>query len=113
MQKFSIDDFQDQKGWFVGNFNGAKLKEDFEVAIKKYKALEINPMHYHKLSKEINIIVSGVAIFKLSKGEVMARANDVIIIEENEASEFVPIEDTLLVVIKNKSVEWDKYEGKP
>ncbi len=48
------------KGWFVGNFEPTVIKtNDVEVAVKKYKAGDYEPAHYHKIATEVTVIVSG------------------------------------------------------
>ena len=48
------------KGWVVGNFEPSLLKtDDFEVAVKYYKAGDYEEKHYHKVATEITIISEG------------------------------------------------------
>ena len=48
------------KGWVVGNFEPSLLKtDDFEVAVKYYKAGDYEEKHYHKVATEITIIAEG------------------------------------------------------
>ena len=97
------------KGWFVGNFEPAVLKtEQFEVAIKKYKANEREKAHYHKVAKEITVIVSG----KVVMNGVEYSENDIILLDENDATDFYAVTDVITVVVKMPSAINDKYEVK-
>jgi mannose-6-phosphate isomerase-like protein (cupin superfamily) len=105
MKHFNIKNFD--RGWIIGNFDNSVLKtEDFELGIKNYKSGEFNPNHLHKLSKEINFIISGIVKFN----EEYFSAGDVVVVEENECSFFECIEDCCIVVARNKSISTDKYE---
>lgn len=105
MRHFNIKNFD--RGWIIGNFDNSVLKtEEFELGIKNYKSGEFNPNHLHKLSKEINFIVSGIVKFN----EEYFGAGDVVVVEENECSFFECIEDCCIVVARNKSISTDKYE---
>ena len=63
------------KGWFIGNFEPTLLHtNDFEVAVKEYKKGSYEPVHYHKLSREITVIVVGMVRMngqKFSKGDII------------------------------------------
>lgn len=94
------------KGWFIGNFEPSLLRsENFEVAVKHYKAGEREETHHHRVATEITVIVSGDV-------EMMGRrwaAGDIVLIEPGEATSFVAITDTVTVVVKTPSVLGDKY----
>lgn len=93
------------RGWFIGNFEPTLYKADFEVAVKKYKAGEKENKHYHKLSKEFTVIVSGV----VSMNDCTYKENDIIQIDEYDETDFICIEDAVTVVVKTKSIVGDKY----
>jgi anti-sigma factor ChrR (cupin superfamily) len=105
MQVFELTDFKG--GWFIGDFVPTLFpKTDFEVAIKYYKAGESEKLHYHKIATEVTVIVDGMA----SMNGKLYRKGNVIVIEKEEATDFVPLVDTITCVIKMPSVKGDKYE---
>lgn len=94
------------KGWFVGNFNPTLIEtNDFEVAVKEYKAGDYEQKHYHKVATEITVICSG----KVEMNGIEYSAGDVITIEPNESTDFKVIEDTITTVVKVPCVKDDKY----
>ena len=49
------------KGWFIGNFKPTLFKTtNFEIAIKRYKKGDYEKPHYHKISTEYTIIITGI-----------------------------------------------------
>ena len=104
MKSFKLNEMT--KGWFVGDFSPVALKTtESEVAIKQYKAGEIELEHVHKVATEVTVIVSGrVRMFKQEWG-----AGDIIVIDPNESTAFEALEDTITVVVKTPSVAGDKY----
>jgi quercetin dioxygenase-like cupin family protein len=94
------------KGWFVGNFTPTVLSTgDVEVAVKKYKAGEYESAHYHKIATEITVITDG---------EVRMNGNtfisgDIIVIEPNQATDFLAITDVTTTVVKYPGANDDKY----
>lgn len=93
-------------GWFVSGFPDVIHKENFEVAIKKYKAGDKEKSHFHKKSTEITVIISG----KVLMNSLTYEQDDIIIIEPGESTDFLALEDTISVVVKNKYIEGgDKY----
>lgn len=94
------------KGWVIGNFEPSLLKtNDFEVAVKHYKAGDYEEKHYHKVATEITIIAEGSV--KMN-GELYSKGS-VITIEPGEATDFKVLHDTITTVIKFPCVEGDKY----
>jgi quercetin dioxygenase-like cupin family protein len=93
-------------GWFAGNFNPTLFKSDeFEAGVKYYKAGEYDKKHYHKIATEITVIISGSAMMGGNK----VVAGDIITIPPGEASDFRPLEDTAIAVVKIPCVKGDKY----
>jgi quercetin dioxygenase-like cupin family protein len=94
------------KGWVIGNFNPTLFETDeFEVAVKTYKAGDYEETHFHSIATEWTIIC---------KGRVEMNGNqfvegDVITIQPGEATDFKVIEDTITTVVKIPSVKGDKY----
>ncbi len=97
-----------KKGWFVSGFKDAIYNANFEVALKKYKAGDYETRHYHKLSDEITLIVSG----KVEMNGKLYETDDILIIGKNEATDFKVLEDTITCVVKpNFTIDSDKYES--
>jgi hypothetical protein len=94
------------KGWFVGAFEPSALWSDAcEVAVKRHNAGYIDEDHYHEISTEATVVVSGQA-------RMMGRdcgAGDIIVVEPGETSNFLAVTDVILVVVKIPSVVGDKY----
>lgn len=94
------------KGWFIGNFEPSLLQTDnFEIAIKRYSSGDYEEQHFHKVSTEYTIIVNGV----VKMDGVHYVADDIIIINPNESTDFECIKDAVTVVVKVPSSKNDKY----
>jgi quercetin dioxygenase-like cupin family protein len=94
------------KGWFVGNFKpSALLTQEVEVAVKKYKAGEYEPAHYHKIATEITVITDG----EVRMNGVNYSSGDIILIEPNQATDFLAITDVITTVVKFPGAKSDKY----
>jgi len=94
------------KGWIIGNFEPSLYKtDDFEVAVKKYKAGDKDEKHYHKVATEITVIVSGMVLMN----GIIYNSGDIITIEPNEATDFEALSDVVTTVIKVPCVKDDKY----
>ena len=105
MQKSRIEDFKG--GWFVGNFfPTAHQSEEFEVCFKKHEKGESWPTHYHKRSREINLLVRG----KMMIQDQVLEEGDVFIFEPYEIANPVFLEDCEVLIVKTPSVPGDKYE---
>jgi len=103
MKKYNLKDMTN--GWFIGNFSPSLYKADYEVAIKKYKKGDREQRHYHKISKEFTVILSG----KVEMNGKIYVDDDIIFIDQNESTDFICIEDTVTVVVKTSSEKNDKY----
>jgi hypothetical protein len=103
-KKININDFIG--GWFIGNFTPSLLQTSaFEVAIKKYKKGDYEKTHLHKIAKEFTVIVTGV----VKMNNVIYNEGEIVIINENVATDFEAITDTITLVVKTPSVTNDKY----
>lgn len=92
-------------GWFVGDFSPSVLRtSDFEVAIKYYKAGDSEAKHVHHKALEITVVASG-AICMSGKRYI---SGEIVVISPGEATDFLAIEDSITVVVKNPSVRGDK-----
>ncbi len=104
MERFKLSDMIG--GWFVGNFAPHVLhSEAFEVAVKYYVAGHKEPVHYHKISREITLIAHG----KVRVNDLVLASGDIVLINPNETCEFEALEDTTTVVVKTPSSKDDKY----
>lgn len=103
-----ISDLKDyHRGWFIGNFEPSVLKtSDFEIGILTHKKDEFWPKHVHKISTEINLLISGL----ISINGTIISPGQIFVIDKNEPSKAVFLEDCKVLVIKIPSVPGDKYE---
>jgi quercetin dioxygenase-like cupin family protein len=94
------------KGWFIGNFEPTLFKTDeFEVAVKDYKAGEKEESHYHKIATEYTVIAFG----KVRMNGIEYNKGDIIIMEPEESTDFEALEDCSTVVVKVPCSKNDKY----
>jgi len=93
-------------GWFVGDFEPAAHKTDaFEVSIKLHPQGEKWDIHYHKVAREINAIISG----EMTIQNTLLVAGDIFVLEPGEIADPVFHKDCTIVCIKTPSVKGDKY----
>ncbi len=93
-------------GWFVGNFNPSVLQsKEFEVAVKRYQAGDCEERHCHKLATEITLIISG----EVRMNDVTYQADDIVILEPGDWTDFTALTDAVNVVVKTPSLTDDKY----
>ena len=94
------------KGWFIGDFEPSlNSTSNVEVAVKKYKKGDYEKKHYHKLSTEYTVIISGLAELnneRFSEGTIIE-------ISPNESADFKALQDTITVVVKIPGTKNDKY----
>jgi mannose-6-phosphate isomerase-like protein (cupin superfamily) len=94
------------KGWFIGNFEPTLFNTDaVEVAVKKYQAGAVEAAHYHKVSTEFTVIVSGEVRMK----QQFFASGDIVRIEPGEITDFAALTDTVTVVVKIPASQNDKY----
>ena len=106
MKVFKLTDMV--KGWFVGNFEPSVIKTSLvEVAVKKYKKGEFEPIHYHKVATEITVIVSGEVVMN---GQVY-KEGQFLYIEPNLSTDFLALTDVVTTVVKLPGAVGDKYLG--
>lgn len=104
MKVFNLRDMV--KGWFVGHFQPTVLlTKDVEVAVKKYKAGEYEVAHYHKIATEITVITDG----EVRMNGVSYSSGDIILIEPNQATDFLAVTDVTTTVVKYPGANDDKY----
>jgi predicted GH43/DUF377 family glycosyl hydrolase len=94
------------KGWIVGNFNPTIIStNDVEIGLKRYKAGDYEASHFHKIATEITVIVSG----EVEMNGIKYVADDIIIIEPNDKTDFKCITDVVTMVVKYPGANNDKY----
>lgn len=95
-----------KNGWFIGNFLPTVLRtKNFEVAIKEYKSGQEEDWHYHKIAKEITVVITGKIEMcgkKFSKG-------DIIVLNPGEGTSFKALSDSIAMAVKIPSVANDKF----
>jgi len=93
-------------GWFIGNFDPSAYKTgDFEVCYKSHMAGEKWPVHYHRESDEINLLLKGRMIVQ---GREL-RQGDIFLIKKYEVADPIFIEDCEVLIVKTPSRPGDKY----
>jgi mannose-6-phosphate isomerase-like protein (cupin superfamily) len=104
MQKTELKDFIG--GWFIGDFVPSLLpNSDFEVAVKYYKAGDIEASHVHKIAKEFTVIVEG----EVKMNSQIYKSGDIVQVEPGEYTDFGALTKTITIVVKTPSVKNDKY----
>ena len=95
------------KGWFIGPFEPSLLKTNqFECAVKRYKAGDREPRHVHMIATEFTVIAEGVVRMN---GTIFGR-DSIIEMPPGRASDFEVLEDAITFVVKVPAVLGDKYE---
>jgi hypothetical protein len=98
------------RGWFVGDFTPTALvTQAVEVAVKSYAAGDKEERHYHKVATETTLILTGRV--RMNGTEYLA--NEILVIEPMESTDFEALEDTTTVVVKVPGAPKDKYLGRP
>ena len=94
------------RGWIIGNFTPSLIKtKQFEVGILSHTKGEDWPEHYHQVATEYNILIDG----SMTVNGVALNKGDVFVIEKNEISKPIFLEDCTVLVVKIPSVIGDKY----
>lgn len=94
------------KGWFVGNFEPSLCKTNaVEVSYKKYKKGDFEDEHYHKIATEYTLVTKG----RVKMFDKIWNEGDIVIVEPNDATAFVALEDAETVVVKIPGANNDKY----
>lgn len=94
------------RGWIIGQFDPSLLKtNEFEFGIKKYKKYDYEKKHHHKIATEYTFVISG----KIIMNSVEYGPDAIIIIEPDESTDFLALEDTVTCCIKYPGASNDKY----
>lgn len=98
------------KGWFLGPFMPTlNSGNEFECAVKKYRAGDNEAKHFHAVATEYTVIATG----QVRMNGVEYGPDTIIEIEPGEATDFEAITDCITFVIKTPAVNGDKYLGEP
>lgn len=107
IEKYELDDMV--KGWFIGNFNPTLYAtNDVEVAVKMYKAGEVEEAHHHKISTEFTVILSG----EVEMSGMHYKHGAILKIKPGISTNFKALVDTTTVVVKIPGASNDKYVDK-
>jgi hypothetical protein len=98
-----------KRGWFVGDFSPSCLRtRAVEAGLKRHRKGTHEEPHFHKVSTEITVIISGRA---LMNGKEFG-PGDIIVVHPGETAAFTALEDTATVVVKVPGAPGDKFKGK-
>ena len=104
MNIYKLENFT--KGWFVGDFAPSLFKtKQFEVGFLTRTNGAVEPLHYHRFSTEITLVIKG----KIKIHGKNFEAGDIFIVEPWEVVDPEILEDTQLCIIKVPSIPGDKY----
>lgn len=99
-----------RKFWLVGNFDKSVLKTDkFELGVCYLNKGFIEKPHYHRLSSEINILLSGHMIVNGTS----LHSGAIFVFAPSDVSNAYVVEDSLVVVARDGSYPGDKKEITP
>ena len=99
-----------KNGWFVGDFDPSIFKNPFfEIGHHKHKANEETFPHTHKVTTELNYIISGELMIGNSETTEILSAGDMWIYHAHDVSDVEFLTDVELIVIRWPSVPSDKY----
>jgi quercetin dioxygenase-like cupin family protein len=104
MKNFKLENFT--RGWLIGDFEPNVIKTDqFEFSVKKYEVGDEEAKHYHKITQEISVIVSG----KFEMNGKILEEGDITLLEPGEVAKFKCLESGQTAVIKIPSIKNDKF----
>jgi len=93
------------RGWIVGRFTPALLqRDDIEVGIKKYAANDSEPEHFHMLSDEYTIIITG----EVQMNGVVFSEGEIVCIPAGVSCTFMALKDSTTLVLRSGSSPEDK-----
>jgi NDP-sugar pyrophosphorylase family protein len=94
------------RGWLIGDFEPCvKRSKEFELGLLSHKKDEKWTYHYHKKSKEINILING----KMMINNILINKHQVFVFDKNIIACPIFIEDCRVLCIKIPSSPGDKY----
>jgi quercetin dioxygenase-like cupin family protein len=106
MKNFKLNNFT--RGWIVGDFENSVIRmKEAEFCVKHFKAGEKENKHYHKLTSEITVVVSG----KVKMNDVEYGPDDIIVMEPGEPTDFEALTDCTTIAFRNGSFPKDKFNA--
>ena len=95
-------------GWYIGSFEPSLVSSnEIEVGTKLVPSGTLPDYHYHKIKREITVVLSG-SIKLESSGEIVS-SGSAIILEPFEKNDQIFLEDTLILIINTPSAQSDKH----
>jgi len=105
-KSLSINSGNYTRGWLIGNFEPSIKKETrYEIGLLKHSKNEKWSFHYHKESKEINILIKG----KMLINNIEINIGDIFVFDKNHIACPIFLDDCKILCIKIPSVPNDKY----
>ena len=93
-------------GWYIGDFEPNVFKTNkFEVSYKIHKKDEKWDTHFHKKSKEINLIIKG----KMKIQNKILEKGDIFVLDKLEIADPIFYKATHVICVKVPSSKNDKY----
>jgi dTDP-glucose pyrophosphorylase len=103
-KRVNIDEYV--RGWLIGDFEPSiKRTTDYEIGVLTHKQGEKWPFHYHKESREINVLLSGEMVIN----NVSIKRNTIFIFEKGMISCPIFLTDCVVLCIKVPYVPGDKW----
>ena len=103
-KKWFLNEFV--RGWFIGNFEPSIVKtEKYEVALLTHNKDEKWDFHYHQLADETNFLLEG----RMLINERLVEKGSLFIIQKNQLTCPIFLENCKILCIKVPSVPSDKY----
>lgn len=104
MNIYKLEDFT--RGWFIGDFSPSILRtQDVEVAVQKFSKGEKEREHYHRIAREITLIISGRAVMF----DKVIETGEIVEVLPGESTGFEALEDCITLVVKHPGAINDKY----
>ncbi len=97
-----------ERGWFIGPFVPTLYAtEQFECAVKRYRAGDKEASHVHRVATEYTVIADG----SVKMNGVIYGRDCIIEVQPGEATNFEALTDVVTFVVKIPAVAGDKYLG--
>ena len=86
-------------------YTTTECTNDVEVAVKTYKAGDMESAHYHKIATEITVVNEG----NIRMFNKVWKRGDIIVAEPNDVTSFEALTEAVLTVVKLPGANNDKY----
>lgn len=106
-QTISVARLEDFKGgWFIGAFSPSLCSTSaVEVAVKRYRAGDLESCHVHRIATEFTVVVEG----SVEMAGAIHNAGSIVVIPAGCSTAFRALTDAITTVVKLPSVPNDKY----